>query len=128
MDIIINSFSNFQVRPKIKYKPITSKFDGVTTVMADFKPHKNAKRAPSFKPPNVYVKSTVPFDGRTVQSTVYRAWPVVKPEKPEWGKRPKYVPPIRSFATNSSYKVKMIEFNILQCCWYNQPAFSYCGP
>ncbi|XP_064631239.1 stabilizer of axonemal microtubules 2-like [Lineus longissimus] len=92
------------VRPRDEYKPNPEKFSAVTTAMADFKAHKNVTRARSFKPPQSYVRSSTPFDGRTVKSIVHRAWPAVKPRTPAC-KQAKFVPPTVGFAKTSSYMV-----------------------
>ncbi|CAH1785214.1 unnamed protein product [Owenia fusiformis] len=92
---------------RIKKKESTLKpatFFSETTVMADYKPHVNPKRAKCYKPKVKPISTKVPFDDRTTCSMAYKEWEVKKHVKPIWANKKAYDRPNIIFTKLSSYQ------------------------
>ncbi|XP_046548300.1 stabilizer of axonemal microtubules 1-like [Haliotis rubra] len=79
-------------------------FEAVSTFMADYKQHKNARREPSCRPPEAtVVVADVPFAKETTTSTTYKSWPVQPKENHTWAKKAEYKLPPGKLLLNTTY-------------------------
>nr|XP_006816424.1 PREDICTED: protein FAM154B-like [Saccoglossus kowalevskii] len=100
-------------RPSAKkdntYKPSGEIFQDVSTFQNDFTAHKDFVREKSFKPEQRYMPSDEKFDGTTIHSMAYQAWPVQEKEKPRWAQRTTYTHPVGHYEHKTSYQDNFID-------------------
>ncbi|CAC5426039.1 unnamed protein product [Mytilus coruscus] len=87
----------------------------ISTFMADYKPNWNVKKRTLCKPEETnYREDVTKFDGTTTQNSVYKEWPVSKPEVPLWAKKPVYKQPMEGMALNSTYSMDFADPKVIK--------------